>query len=124
MVSRPVGVVVPSRSGMLFPTGRDFCSQGLGILFPAGRECWKSKFEYPKSSQSAKFILPGQSILGIKIADLCILDTYHDIKGDFCKPCLNEFCYKSNRRYSGFHLFDRLELYVCTYRTSLKHSIC
>ena len=46
--SRPVGVAVPSRSGMLFPTGRDFCSQGLGIQFPAGWECWKSKFEYPE----------------------------------------------------------------------------
>ncbi len=46
--SHSVGNVVPNRSGMLFPTGRDFCSQGLGILFPAGRECWKSKFEYPE----------------------------------------------------------------------------
>ena len=53
-----------------------------------------------------------------------ILDTYHDIKRDFLQPCFNEFCYKSNRRYSGFHLFDRLGLYVCTYRTILKHSIC
>ena len=37
--SRPVGNRIPN--------GRESCSQGLGILFPAGRECWKSKFEYP-----------------------------------------------------------------------------
>ena len=66
--SRPIGNRIPN--------GRESCSQGLGILFPAGWECWKSKFEYPKSSQSARFILPGPSILGIKIAALCILDTY------------------------------------------------
>lgn len=38
--SRPVGNRIPN--------GRESCSQGLGILFPAGRECWKSKFEYPE----------------------------------------------------------------------------
>ncbi len=52
-----------------------------------------------------------------------ILDTYHDIKGDFLQLYLNEFCYKFNRRYFGFHLFDRLELCACTYRTSFKHRI-
>ncbi|GJG29660.1 hypothetical protein PRBRB14_05390 [Hallella multisaccharivorax DSM 17128] len=52
-----------------------------------------------------------------------ILDTYYDIKGDFLQLYLNEFCYKFNRRYFGFHLFDRLELCACTYRTSFKHRI-
>ncbi|HIW44556.1 MAG TPA: IS1595 family transposase, partial [Candidatus Prevotella stercoripullorum] len=36
---------------------------------------------------------------------------------------LNEFCYKFNRRYLGFRLFDRLELCACTYRANFKHRI-
>ena len=56
----------------------------------------------------------------ISNAKRSILDTYHDIKGDFLQLYLNEFCYKFNRRYFRFHLFDRLELCACTYRTSFK----
>ena len=52
-----------------------------------------------------------------------ILDTYHDVKADFLQLYLNEFCYKFNRRYFGFHLFERLELCACTNRTSFKHRI-
>ncbi|HIZ92032.1 MAG TPA: IS1595 family transposase, partial [Candidatus Bacteroides merdavium] len=34
-----------------------------------------------------------------------------------------EFCYKFNRRYFGFRLFDRLELCACSYRADFKHRI-
>ena len=61
--------------------------------------------------------------ISISNAKRSILDTYHDIKGDILQLYLNEFCYKFNRRYFGFHLFDRLELCACTYRTSFKHRI-
>ena len=61
--------------------------------------------------------------ISISNAKRSILDTYHDIKGDFLQLYLNEFCYKFNRRSFGFHLFDRLELCACTYRTSFKHRI-
>ena len=61
--------------------------------------------------------------ISISNAKRSILDTYHDVKADFLQLYLNEFCYKFNRRYFGFHLFDRLELCTCTYRTSFKHRI-
>ena len=51
------------------------------------------------------------------------LDTYHDIKAEFLQLYLNEFCYKFNRRYFGFRLFDRLELCACSYRADFKHRI-
>lgn len=34
--------------------------------------------------------------ISISNAKRSILDTYHDIKGDFLQLCLNEFCYKFN----------------------------
>ena len=59
--------------------------------------------------------------ISISNAKRSILDTYHDIKADFLQLYLNEFCYKFNWRYFGFHLFERLELCACTNRTSFKH---
>lgn len=61
--------------------------------------------------------------ISISNARRSILDTYHDVKEDFLQFYLNEFCYKFNRRYFGFHLFERLELCACTNRTSFKHRI-
>ena len=61
--------------------------------------------------------------IAISNAKRSILDTYHDIKAEFLQLYLNEFCYKFNRRYLGFRLFDRLELCACTYRTDFKHRI-
>ena len=61
--------------------------------------------------------------ISISNAKRSILDTYHDVKADFLQLYLNEFCYKFNRRYFGFHLFERLELCACTNRTSFKHRI-
>ena len=61
--------------------------------------------------------------ISISNAKRSILDTYHDVKEDFLQFYLNEFCYKFNRRYFGFHLFERLELCACTNRTSFKHRI-
>ena len=61
--------------------------------------------------------------ISISNARRSILDTYHDVKADFLQLYLNEFCYKFNRRYFGFHLFERLELCACTNRTSFKHRI-
>ena len=56
--------------------------------------------------------------IAISNAKRSILDTYHDIKAEFLQLYLNEFCYKFNRRYLGFRLFDRLELCACTYRAN------
>lgn len=61
--------------------------------------------------------------IAISNAKRSILDTYHDIKAEFLQLYLNEFCYKFNRRYLGFRLFDRLELCACTYRANFKHRI-
>lgn len=61
--------------------------------------------------------------ISISNAKRSILDTYHDVKADFLQLYLNEFCYKFNRRYFSFHLFEKLELCACTNRTSFKHRI-
>ena len=61
--------------------------------------------------------------ISISNAKRSILDTYHDVKADFLQIYLNEFSYKFNRRYFGFHLFKRLELCACTNGTSFKHRI-
>ena len=61
--------------------------------------------------------------ISISNAKRSILDTYHDVKSEFLQLYLNEFCYKFNRRYFGFHLFERLELCACTNRTNFKHRI-
>ncbi len=61
--------------------------------------------------------------IAISNAKRSMLDTYHDIKAEFLQLYLNEFCYKFNRRYFGFRLFDRLELCACTYRADFKHRI-
>lgn len=37
-----------------------------------------------------------------------LLGVYHMIKPKFLQAYLNEFCYKLNRRYFGFKLFNRL----------------
>ena len=65
-------------------------------------------------------VLPWVHIV-ISNAKRSILDTYHDIKAEFLQLCLNEFCYKFNRRYFGFRFFDRLELCACSYRADFKH---
>ena len=61
--------------------------------------------------------------ISISNAKRSILDTYHDVKADFLQLYLNEFCYKFNRRYFSFYLFEKLELCACTNRTSFKHRI-
>ena len=61
--------------------------------------------------------------IAISNAKRSILDTCHGIKAEFLQLYLNEFCYKFNRRYFGFRLFDRLELCACTYRADFKHRI-
>ena len=45
----------------------------------------------------------------------------HDIKADFPQLYLNGFCYKFNRRFFGFKLFDRLELCAPAYRADSQH---
>lgn len=78
------------------------------------------------------FVMKDKSLVGkvlpwvhisISNAKRSILDTYHDIKDGFLQLYLNEFCYKFNRRYFGFHLFERLALCACTYRPDFKHRI-
>lgn len=59
----------------------------------------------------------------ISNAKRSIPDTYHDIKAEFMQLYLNGFCYKFNRRFFGFRLFDRLELCACNYQADFKHRI-
>jgi signal transduction histidine kinase/ligand-binding sensor domain-containing protein/CheY-like chemotaxis protein len=59
--------------------------------------------------------------IAISNANMIILDTYYDIKTEFMQLYLNEFCYKFNRRFPGFHLFDRQELCACNHQTDFKH---
>lgn len=61
--------------------------------------------------------------IAISNAKRILLDTYHDIKKEYLQYYLNEFCYKFNRRYFGFKLFDRLELCALQYQADFKHRI-
>jgi transposase-like protein len=47
-----------------------------------------------------------------------ILATYHGVSAEFLQNYLSEFCYKLNRRYSGFKLFDRLVI-AATYHWNI-----
>lgn len=42
------------------------------------------------------------------------LGVYHQIKGKYLQNYLNEFCYKLNRRYFGYRIFDRATLAVAS----------
>lgn len=75
-----------------------------------------------KDKKQVGKVLPWVHI-AISNAKRSILDTYHDIKAEFLQLYLNEFCYKFNRRYFGFKLFDSLELCACTYKADFKHRI-
>ena len=46
--------------------------------------------------------------IAISNAKRNLLGVYHMIKPKFLQAYLNEFCYKLNRRYFGFRLFNRL----------------
>ncbi len=46
--------------------------------------------------------------IAISNAKRNLLGVYHMIKPKFLQAYLNEFCYKLNRRYFGFKLFNRL----------------
>jgi transposase-like protein len=46
------------------------------------------------------------------------LATYHGISKQYLQNYLSEFCFKLNRRYFGFHVFDRL-LIAATYHWAL-----
>ena len=81
-----------------------------------------ASLEKDGDKKSVGKVLPWVHI-AISNAKRSILDTYHDIKAEFLQLYLNEFCYKFNRRYFGFRLFDRLELCACSYRADFKHRI-
>ena len=51
----------------------------------------------------------------ISNAKRLFLDVYHRIDDDFLQSYLNEFCFKSNRRYF-YNLFDRLMVAAVSYR--------
>ena len=72
------------------------------------------------SKEKVGKVLPWVHIV-ISNAKRSILDTYHDIRAEFLQLYLNEFCYKFNRRYFGFRLFERLELCACSYKADFRH---
>ena len=57
--------------------------------------------------KGASKILPWAHIM-ISNAKRNLLDTYHHIKDEYLQNYLKEFCYKTNRRYFGTNLFERL----------------
>jgi hypothetical protein len=52
-----------------------------------------------------------------------LLDTHHQLKKKYLQYCLNEFCYKFNRRYFAEKLFDRLVLAAVNYPTDFRSNI-
>lgn len=50
-----------------------------------------------------------------------LIPTWH--KSRVPLTLLNEFCYKFNRRYFEFRLFEGLELCACSYKADFKHRI-
>ncbi len=72
------------------------------------------------SKEKVGKVLPWVHIV-ISNAKRSILDTCHDIRAEFLQLYLNEFCYKFNRRYFGFRLFERLELCACSYKADFRH---
>lgn len=74
----------------------------------------KSLHAFPmKGKADVGKLLPWVHI-AISNARRSFLDAYHDIKRGFLQLYLDEFCYKFNRRYCGFGLFDRLEVCACS----------
>jgi hypothetical protein len=59
----------------------------------------------------------------ISNAKRMLLDIFHDIKPEYLQNYLNEFCYKSNRRYFGEHRFDRLMVAAVTYKNQFRYNI-
>ncbi|KAA6303949.1 hypothetical protein EZS27_044408 [termite gut metagenome] len=51
------------------------------------------------------------------------MDTHHQLKKEYLKYYLCEFCYKFNRRYCGEKLFDGLVKVAVTYPTDFKSNI-
>ncbi|KAA6330737.1 hypothetical protein EZS27_020590 [termite gut metagenome] len=52
-----------------------------------------------------------------------LLDVHHQLKNEYLQYCLNEFCYKFNRRHFGENLFDRMIRVAANYRTDFKSKI-
>jgi hypothetical protein len=67
-------------------------------------------------------ILPWVHI-AISNAKRMLLDIFHDIKPEYQQDCLNEFCYKFNRRYFGEQRFDRLMIAAATYKNQFRYNI-
>ena len=81
-------------------------------------------------SQKAQVIKPEdlQKILPwvhISIANVkrLLLDMHHQLKKEYLQYCLNEYCYKFNRRYFGEKMLDRLMFAAANYNTDFKSRI-
>lgn len=61
--------------------------------------------------------------IAISNAKRMLLDIFHDINPEFLQNCLNEFCYKFNRRYFGEKLFDRLLIAAVSSKNEFRYSI-
>jgi hypothetical protein len=52
-----------------------------------------------------------------------LLDVHHQLTKEYLQYCLNEFCYKFNRRYFGDAIFDRLLVAAVSYNTDFRSRI-
>jgi hypothetical protein len=81
----------------------------------------KHHAEVMNSKEKVGKVLPWVHV-AISNAKSSILSTYKKVSRDYLQGYLDEFCYKFNRRYFGFHLFDRLQLIAIQYRSSFKRN--
>ena len=59
--------------------------------------------------------------IAISNAKRQLLNSYHNVKPEFLKAYLDEFCYKFNRRYFGEALFGRLLVASVTYKNEFRY---
>lgn len=59
--------------------------------------------------------------IAISNAKRQLLNSYHNIKPEYLQNYLDEFCYKSNRRYYGEALFNRLFVTSVTYKNEFRY---
>ena len=82
----------------------------------------RSRLSVIANKQAIKTFLPLVHI-AISNAKRLLLDVYHRLKAEYLQYYLHEFCYKSNRRYFGEKMLDRLVFATISYNTDFKSKI-
>ena len=85
-------------------------------------ECVNTHQIYKSSNETTETVLPWVHV-AIANAKRLLLDVHHKLKVEYLQYCLNEFCYKFNRRYFGGKIFDRLIVAAVTNPSDFKSKI-